>query len=178
MHVARTDEDLGILASPCEAMKVKTNGSPSITSKMDDGIGAVPPVKRDLIGERPWMRRAGRTDVSDLQLAFNELTPVSEPLCAVVRQSIPDHVPQQTRIRQFRDVRQHDHREMWDRRTEAHHPLYPRVPAADEKHSGRDHPVIPIPTAVWTVKLRRKRTNGTEIDRGPPEYQMTSGRST
>jgi hypothetical protein len=50
---------------------------------MDDGTGAVPPVKRNLIGERPWMRRAGRTVVSDLQLAFNELSPVSEPLCAI-----------------------------------------------------------------------------------------------
>jgi hypothetical protein len=29
------------------------------------------------------MRRAGRTDVSDLQVTVNELTPVSEPLDAV-----------------------------------------------------------------------------------------------
>lgn len=35
------------------------------------------------VGELPKMRRAGRTDVSDLQVAFSELTPVSEPLYAV-----------------------------------------------------------------------------------------------
>jgi len=29
------------------------------------------------------MRRAGRTDVSDLNVSINALTPVSEPLCAV-----------------------------------------------------------------------------------------------
>jgi hypothetical protein len=37
----------------------------------------------DLIGELPRMRRAGRTDVSDLQVSVNALTPVSEPLYAV-----------------------------------------------------------------------------------------------
>ena len=40
-------------------------------------------VKRDLIGELPKMRRAGRTDVSDLAVSVNALTPVSEPLYAV-----------------------------------------------------------------------------------------------
>ena len=40
-------------------------------------------VKRDLIGELPKMRRAGRTDVSDLADSVNSLTPVSEPLYAV-----------------------------------------------------------------------------------------------
>jgi len=44
---------------------------------------AVAAVKRDLIAEPPKMRRARRTDVSDLQVSFNELTPVSEPLYAV-----------------------------------------------------------------------------------------------
>ena len=66
-----------------EAMRAKVNGSPSIKSKMDDVAEAVAAVKRDLIGELPKMRRAGRTDVSDLQVAFSELTPVSEPLYAV-----------------------------------------------------------------------------------------------
>jgi hypothetical protein len=41
---------------------------------------AVAAVERDLICERPKMRRTGKTDVSDLQVATNELTPVSEPL--------------------------------------------------------------------------------------------------
>ena len=50
---------------------------------MDDVAEAIAAVKRDLIGELPKMRRAGRTDVSDLQLVFSELTPVSEPLYAV-----------------------------------------------------------------------------------------------
>ena len=40
-------------------------------------------VKRDLIGELPKMHRAGRTDVSDLAVSMNTLTPVSEPLYAV-----------------------------------------------------------------------------------------------
>jgi hypothetical protein len=31
----------------------------------------------------PKMRRAGRTDVSDLKVSVNALTPVSAPLCAV-----------------------------------------------------------------------------------------------
>ena len=66
-----------------EAMQAKTNESPSIKRKIDDVAAAVAAVKRELIGELPKMRRAGRTDVSDLQVAFNELTPVSEPLYAV-----------------------------------------------------------------------------------------------
>jgi hypothetical protein len=44
---------------------------------------AVAAVRRDLIGELPKMRRAGRTDVGDLQVTLNELTPVSTPLFAV-----------------------------------------------------------------------------------------------
>jgi hypothetical protein len=66
-----------------EAMRAKVNESPRIKSKLDDVAEAVAAVKRDLIGELPKMRRAGRTDVSDLQVAFSELTPVSEPLYAV-----------------------------------------------------------------------------------------------
>jgi hypothetical protein len=65
------------------AMLAKTNESPAIKSRMDDVAEAVAAVKRDLIAELPQMRRAGRTDVSDLQVAFSELTPVSEPLYAV-----------------------------------------------------------------------------------------------
>ena len=66
-----------------EAMRPKVNESPRIKSKMDDVAEAIAAVKRDLIGELPKMRRAGRTAVSDLQVAFSELTPVSEPLYAV-----------------------------------------------------------------------------------------------
>jgi hypothetical protein len=66
-----------------EAMQAKTNESPSIKSKMDDVAEAVAAVKRDLIGELPKMQRAGRTDVSDLRVTVNALTPVSEPLYAV-----------------------------------------------------------------------------------------------
>ena len=66
-----------------EAMRAKVNESPSIKSKMDDVAEAVAAVKRDLIGELPKMRRAGRTDVSDLAVSVNALTPVSEPLYAV-----------------------------------------------------------------------------------------------
>jgi hypothetical protein len=50
---------------------------------MDDVAEAVAAVKRDLLGELPKMRRAGRTDVSDLAVSVNALTPVSEPLYAV-----------------------------------------------------------------------------------------------
>jgi hypothetical protein len=66
-----------------EAMRAKVNESPSFKSKMDDVTEAVAAVKRDLIGELPKMRRAGRTDVSDLAVSVNALTPVSEPLDAV-----------------------------------------------------------------------------------------------
>ncbi len=34
-------------------------------------------------GELPKMRRVGRTDVSDLAVSVNSLTPISEPLYAV-----------------------------------------------------------------------------------------------
>jgi hypothetical protein len=66
-----------------EAMLTKVDESPGIKSKMDDVAEAIAAVKRDLIGELPKMRRAGRTDVGDLQVAISELTPVSEPLYAV-----------------------------------------------------------------------------------------------
>jgi hypothetical protein len=75
---------MGVLREAiAEAMRAKTNESPGIKSKMDDVAEAVAAVKRDLIGELPKMRRAGRTDVSDLKVAINALTPVSEPLYAV-----------------------------------------------------------------------------------------------
>ena len=67
-------------------MRAKTDESPRIKSKMDDvddvaeGVAAV---ERDLIEELPKIRRAGRTDVSDLKVSVNALTPVSEPLYAV-----------------------------------------------------------------------------------------------
>jgi hypothetical protein len=66
-----------------EAMRMQTNESPAIKSKMDDVAEALAAVKRDLIGELPKMRRSGRTDVSDLRVTVNALTPVSEPLYAV-----------------------------------------------------------------------------------------------
>ena len=66
-----------------QAMRAKTDESPSIKSKMNDVAEAVAAVKRDLIGGLPKMRRAGRTDVSDLQVSISALTPVSEPLYAV-----------------------------------------------------------------------------------------------
>ena len=66
-----------------EAMRARTDESPGIKSKMDDVAEAVAAVKRDLIGELPRMRRAGRTDVSDLAVSVNALTPVAEPLYAV-----------------------------------------------------------------------------------------------
>jgi len=66
-----------------ETMRLQTNESPAIKSKMDDVAEAVAAVKRDLISELPKMRRAGRTDVSDLRVTVNELTPIAEPLYAV-----------------------------------------------------------------------------------------------
>ena len=68
-----------------EAMRAKTDESPGIKSKMDDVAEAVAAVKRDLIEGLPKMRRAGRTDVSDLKVSVNALTPVSEPLYAAAR---------------------------------------------------------------------------------------------
>jgi hypothetical protein len=50
---------------------------------MVDVAEAVAAVERDLICELPKIRRTGKTDVSDLHVATNELTPVSEPLYAV-----------------------------------------------------------------------------------------------
>jgi hypothetical protein len=55
--------------------RAKTDDSPGIKIKMDDVAEAVAAVKRDLIGELPKMRRAGRTDVSDLAVSINALTP-------------------------------------------------------------------------------------------------------
>ena len=74
---------MGVLRDAiAEAMKERINESLSIKSKMDDVAEAVAAVKRDLIGELPKMRRARSTDVSDLWVTVNELTPVSEPLYA------------------------------------------------------------------------------------------------
>ena len=66
-----------------EAMRLQTNESPAIKSRIDDVAEAVAAVKRDLISELPKMRRAGKTDVSDLKVTLIELTPVAEPLYAV-----------------------------------------------------------------------------------------------
>ena len=66
-----------------EAMQSKTNESPSIKSKMDEVAEAVAAVKRDLIGVLPKMRRAGRTDVSDLRVTMADLSPVEQPLYTV-----------------------------------------------------------------------------------------------
>lgn len=64
-------------------MRAKTNESPAIKSKMDDVAKAVAAVKRDLLSDLPKMRRAGRTDVSDLTVSVNALTPVVAPPYAV-----------------------------------------------------------------------------------------------
>ncbi len=78
------DAAMGVLRDAiAEAMKARINESPSIKSNMDDVAEAVAAVKRDLIGELPKMRRAGRTDVGDLQVTVSELMPVAEPLYAV-----------------------------------------------------------------------------------------------
>jgi hypothetical protein len=66
-----------------EAIRAKVDESPCIKSKMDDVAEALAAVKRDLIAELPKMRRAGRTDVSDLKVSVNALAPVCEPLYAV-----------------------------------------------------------------------------------------------
>lgn len=62
-----------------EAMQAKADESPSIESKVEDAAEALAAVKRDLIGELPKMRRAGRIDVSQLAA----LTPVSATLYAM-----------------------------------------------------------------------------------------------
>jgi hypothetical protein len=55
-------------------MRAKTDEAPGIKSKIDDVVAAVAAVKRNLIGELPKMRRAGRTDVSDLTVSgYHEL---------------------------------------------------------------------------------------------------------
>ena len=78
------DAAMGVLREAiAQAMRARTVESRSIKSKMDDVAEAVAAVKRDLIGELPKMRRAGRIDVSDLAVSVNSLTPVSEPLYAV-----------------------------------------------------------------------------------------------
>ena len=60
-------------------MRAKTDESPSIKSKTDDVAEAVAAATRDLIGGLPKLRRTGRTDVSDLAVSVNSLTPVSKP---------------------------------------------------------------------------------------------------
>jgi hypothetical protein len=78
------EEAMSILRGAIQAaMRAKVEESPSIKSKMDDVAEAVATVKRNLIGELPKMRRAGRLDVGDLQVAVNEPTPVLNPLYAV-----------------------------------------------------------------------------------------------
>ena len=78
------DEAMSVLrAAIGDAMRAGVNESPSFKSKMDEVAEAVAAVKQDLIGELPKMRRAGRTDVSDLKVSVNALTPIAEPLYAV-----------------------------------------------------------------------------------------------
>ena len=50
---------------------------------MDDVAEAVAAVKRDLIAELPTMQRASRTDVSELRVLIDALTPVAESLYSV-----------------------------------------------------------------------------------------------
>ena len=83
----RDGEPTGRRRSKTEAMRAKTDESPSIKSKMVDVTEAVAAVKRHPIGGLPKMRRACRTDVSDLAVSVNSLTPVSEPLYAVACRS-------------------------------------------------------------------------------------------
>ncbi|MBM4013111.1 MAG: hypothetical protein FJ286_17405 [Planctomycetes bacterium] len=68
-----------------EAMLAKADESPAIKSKMDEVAEAMAAVGRDLIGELPRMRHSGPTDVSELEVSVNALTPVSQPLYAVAR---------------------------------------------------------------------------------------------
>jgi len=63
-----------------EAMLAKADESPAIKSKMDEVAEAMAAVGRDLIGELPRMRHSGPTDVSELEVSVNALTPVSQPL--------------------------------------------------------------------------------------------------
>jgi hypothetical protein len=55
----------------------------SLWSVTLNGGDAVAALKRDLIEGLPKMRRSGWTDVSDLKVFVNALTPASEPLYAV-----------------------------------------------------------------------------------------------
>jgi hypothetical protein len=66
-----------------EAMRAKTEESPGIKSRMNDVAEAIAAPKRDLIGKLLKMRRSGRTDVSNLKVSVNALTPVSQPVFAV-----------------------------------------------------------------------------------------------
>jgi len=78
------DAAMGVLREAItEAMRLEKNESPAIKNRINDVAEAVAAVKRDLISELPKMRRAGRTDVSDLRVTVNALTPVAEPLYAV-----------------------------------------------------------------------------------------------
>jgi len=83
LKLREIEVEVGRSKAITEAMRAKTDESPAIKSKIDDVAEAVVAVKRDLIGELPKMRRSGRTDVSDLKVSINALTPVSEPLYAV-----------------------------------------------------------------------------------------------
>jgi hypothetical protein len=66
-----------------EAMKAKVNEDAAITARMEHVQESIDLVKRDILQHLPKMRRAGRTDVSDLRVTVSELSPVSEPLFAI-----------------------------------------------------------------------------------------------
>ena len=66
-----------------EAMRLQTAESPAIKSRMDDVAKVVAAVKQDLLSELPKMCPAGRTDVSELNVTANALTPIAERLYAV-----------------------------------------------------------------------------------------------
>lgn len=66
-----------------QAMQAKVEETPAIKSKMDDVAASIAAVRQDLLAVLPKMRRSGRTDLSNLTVSVNTLTPVSEPLYSV-----------------------------------------------------------------------------------------------
>ena len=65
-----------------KALRAKTDESPGIKSRVNDAAEAIAAVKQDVAGGLPRMRRAGRTDVGDLEVSVNALTPVLRTVCA------------------------------------------------------------------------------------------------
>lgn len=68
-----------------KALRAKTDESPGMKSRVNDAAEAIAAVKQDVAGGLPRMRRAGRTDASDLVVSLSCDALLADGLCGGMR---------------------------------------------------------------------------------------------